>query len=93
MRYLFLFSILFSSNICNANVLVNQQCNTKVVSILNNAENTIQIAVFSINEDSIKQAIDDAKTRGVDVKVSVDDNRIHYATKRDFVPRYSGFGI
>ena len=55
--------------------------------MINNSKNTIQIAVYSINENNIKQAIDNAKERGVVINIVSDkvqsSQKHHYCHNND----------
>lgn len=60
-------------------------CRNKIISLLKDAEKTIDICVFTISDNKITQAILDAHKRGIDVTIISDNDKandkgsdIHY---------------
>lgn len=54
---------------------ITKDCANTLINYINNAQTSIHILIYSLTEDSITQSLIDAKKRGVDVKIIVDDTQ------------------
>jgi phosphatidylserine/phosphatidylglycerophosphate/cardiolipin synthase-like enzyme len=69
-------TFLQNSPVANQSVSVcftpNKQCQSQIISEINNAKNSIYVQAYSFTDESIAQALVDASKRGVNVKVLLD---------------------
>lgn len=67
------------------------QCENKIEQLIDKAENTVDIAVYSINNDKLVEAIERAYDRGVKVRILTD--RLQAAGKSSKVTKLYSKGI
>ncbi len=56
----------------NAPITFTKRCETEVIKLINNSTQTIDIAVYSINNDHIIKALEQAKARNVKIQILTD---------------------
>lgn len=56
----------------NAEIKFTKGCKIELLKLINNTENIIKIAVYSINDLEIIEALLDAKERGVEIEILTD---------------------
>ena len=70
---LFLFlSFISINNYANAKITFSKECESEVVKLINESQETIDIAVYSINNENILNALYEARERGVKIKILTD---------------------
>ena len=86
---------LFITLPCNAKVDVkftpSDECETSIINYINKAENNIDIAVYSINNDKIVSALKKAHKRGVNLRILTD--KLQAASKSSKVVELYKYGI
>ena len=64
--------LLVLSYVSHAEITFTKKCEKEVVSLINNSQETIDIAVYSINNPNIIDALFKAKDRGVKIRILTD---------------------
>lgn len=86
---------LFITLPCNAKVDVkftpSNECEISIINYINKAENNIDIAVYSINNDKIVSALKKAHNRGVNLRILTD--KLQAAAKSSKVIELYKYGI
>ena len=86
---------LFITLPCNAKVDVkftpSNECEISIINYINKAENNIDIAVYSINNDKIVSALKKAHKRGVNLRILTD--KLQAASKSSKVVELYKYGI
>ena len=69
----------------------SRDCENKIINLIKKSQNTIDVAVYAINNDAIVDALKDAHNRGVVVRVLTD--RIQAGQKKSRVSELEDAGI
>ena len=76
-KFIFLILVLISSNIWAAEYTVcftpQQECRSKLINLINSTDKELKIAVFTLTNLEVSNAIISAKNRGVDVRIILDN--------------------
>jgi mitochondrial cardiolipin hydrolase len=56
----------------HAQITFTNKCEKEVIKLINNSNETIDIAVYSINNDKIVKALEKAKNRNIKIKILTD---------------------
>lgn len=72
MKYLLLIFLLFLSQNAFSKVMFGKECESQIIELINNSNKSINVAVYSINNLNIIEALLDAKNRGVEIKILTD---------------------
>jgi len=70
-RYAFILFIFFSSS-ASAEVKFTNHCEKEVIKLINNSANSIDIAVYSINNLNIVDSLIKAKDKGIKIRILTD---------------------
>lgn len=69
---IFLFLLLFNLNSAFASISFSKECESNVIELIDNSNKTIDVAVYSINNQEIINALTRAKERGVQIRILTD---------------------
>ena len=94
---LFALTVLGNYASCSVEVLfvspsVDGVIESRIIELLDKAEDSIYIAMYSFTDDQLGQAVVDAYGRGVDVKVLLDDGQDSEAGSREW-PKLKEAGV
>jgi phosphatidylserine/phosphatidylglycerophosphate/cardiolipin synthase-like enzyme len=73
MKYILTLALLiFQYTPSHAQITFTNKCEKEVIKLINNSNETIDIAVYSINNDKIVKALEKAKNRNIKIKILTD---------------------
>ena len=95
MKYLFIIFLFFFSNFVfaksEAYFTPSLDCENKIIQLIKKSTETIDVAVYAINNDAIVDALKKAHERGVKIRVLTD--RVQAGQKTSKVSELEKFGI
>lgn len=71
-RLLIFLGLIWYSPFVYAEVYFNHQCEQHIVELIRNSQTDIDVAVYSINNNNIINSLEDAKKRGVTIRILTD---------------------
>jgi len=67
--YIILLAIQFP---VNAQITFTKHCEKEIIKLINNSQSSIEIAVYSINNENIVKALEKAKNRNIKIRILTD---------------------